>query len=225
MKTIKNKIKHFLGRYPFLFSIFYRLQGKNLKLLFCNSTEIVIEGFPRSANTWAVVFFEYFQKRGVNIAHHLHVESQLISAVKNNVPAILLIREPELCIKSLLVRENLASVNSSLRRYIRFYGTLLPYKDKMVVAEFRRVTSDMSSVIDSCNKKFGTQFNIGVMNETIKKELYGFIEAVNIKEDNGHETHVARPSQERNEYYNRINFDDNPYLKEAYVIYEKFTSN
>lgn len=225
MTNIKNKIKHFLGQYPILFSVFYRAQGKNLKLLFCNSTELVIEGYPRSANTWAVVFFEFFQKRRVDIAHHLHTESQLISAAKNSIPAIVLIRHPEDCIKSLLIRENMANIKSALKRYKNFYNNLMPYKNWFVIAEFDEVTRDMPSIIAKCNSKFGTNFCVGEINDEVKKLIYQEIDSINNRLDSGVETHVARPSNQRNSLYKEMNLDEcKNLLDEALSTYRKFLS-
>lgn len=223
MIKIRNSFKHFVGKYPLFFSAFYRLQGKNLKLLVCDSTELVIEGFPRSANTWAVVFFEYFQKRGVDIAHHLHVESQLIYAARKDIPAIVLIREPEGCIKSLLVREKHYTIERALHRYIEFYENLMPFRAKMIIANFEEVVGRMPYIIEKCNLKFGTRFNAGEMNETTTARIYSEIEAVNHRLDNGKETHVARPSPKRESSYNNFTFEGHEkLLGRATQTYKKF---
>jgi len=48
----------YVGRHPFLFYNFYRLKPSRRDLLVDRRTRIVIEGFPRSGNTFAVVAFE-----------------------------------------------------------------------------------------------------------------------------------------------------------------------
>src|SRR5437773_3659904 len=58
-------------------------------------TEIVIEGFPRSATSFAVAAFRLAQDREVVVGHHVHSPAQVIEAVRRGVPAIVLVREPE----------------------------------------------------------------------------------------------------------------------------------
>src|SRR5437773_4880663 len=67
-------------------------------------TEIVIEGFPRSATSFAVAAFQMAQDHTVDIAHHTHSPSQVIEAVRRGIPTLLLVREPEDAILSHVVR-------------------------------------------------------------------------------------------------------------------------
>src|SRR5215475_3743171 len=122
------------------------------------TTEIVIEGYPRSGNTFAVVAFRLAQGREIEIAHHLHAAAQIKRATRLDVPAIVLIREPSEAILSLVVRDPYASMRWALRSYIRFYSAVVPYLEKTVVAPFTTVTSDLASVIRMVNTRYGTAF-------------------------------------------------------------------
>jgi hypothetical protein len=122
------------------------------------TTEIVIEGYPRSGNTFAVVAFRLAQGREIKMAHHLHAAAQIKRAARLDVPAIVLIREPSEAILSVVVRDPHASVRWALRSYIRFYSTVLPYLDKAVLAPFATVTSDLASIIRMVNTRYGTAF-------------------------------------------------------------------
>lgn len=199
LKIGKNHVKHFLGQYPELFNTVYKSLGKNVnqELLCGKETEIVIEGFPRSANTFAVVYFDIAQNGQVKIAHHLHIEGQLIWAARNNFPGIVLIRNPEDCIRSLLVRESNATIESSLKRYIKFYENLIPYESNLVIAPFERVITDMAAVIIECNKKYGTRFNVLEHTHDVEIRVYKRIDEINDRLDSGRESHVARPSLTR----------------------------
>lgn len=122
------------------------------------TTEIVIEGYPRSGNTFAVVAFRLAQGREVEIAHHLHAAAQIKRAARLDVPAIVLIREPSEAILSVVVRDPHASMRWALRSYIRFYAAVTPYLEKTVVAPFSKVTSDLASIIQMVNTRYGTSF-------------------------------------------------------------------
>lgn len=85
-------------------------------------TEIVIEGFPRSANTFAVVASTQAQgARPIRIAHHLHAEAQVLAGVERKLPVIVLIRQPEDAIRSLKIAFPDQDENRMLRLYLRFY--------------------------------------------------------------------------------------------------------
>lgn len=124
-----------------------------------SDTELVIDGYTRSATTFAVFAFQLAQDRPVRMAHHLHAPAQLIAAAKMGIPVLSLIREPEETILSQLVREPGISLRGALVAYARFYSCLLPYRSRMVVGEFQEVTQNFGSVIRQLNDRFGTSFN------------------------------------------------------------------
>ena len=91
------------------------------------ATELVIEGYMRSANTFAVYAFQSAQRRPVALAHHLHAPAQLIRAARRGVPALVLIRDPEDTILSQVQWEPDISMRAALMTYVRFYRALEPY--------------------------------------------------------------------------------------------------
>jgi hypothetical protein len=135
-------------------------------------TEICIEGFPRSGNTFAVIAFQQAQPRTISIAHHVHAPGSIITAVRLGTPAIVLIREPEQAVLSLVVRYPQLSLAQVLRGYRRFYEPLLPLRDRVVVGRFEDVTTDLGSVIREVNGRFGTAFaEFEATDDNVKKVL------------------------------------------------------
>jgi hypothetical protein len=120
-------------------------------------TDLVIDGYFRSANTFAVYAFQLSQDRPVRLAHHLHAPAQLIMAARTGIPALLLLREPQGAILSELLYDDVA-LPDALVAYARFYSCLLPYLDSFVVGEFAQVTSDFGAVIRRLNARFSTSF-------------------------------------------------------------------
>jgi hypothetical protein len=140
------------------------------------TTEIVIEGYPRSGNTFAVVAFRQAQGREIKMAHHLHAAAQIKRAARLGVPAIVLIREPSEAILSVLVRDPHASMRWALHSYVRFYSTVLPYLEKAVVAPFATVTSDLGSIIRMVNTRYGTAFKEFVPTEDAMNSVQQAVE-------------------------------------------------
>jgi hypothetical protein len=122
------------------------------------ATELVIDGFTRSATTFAVYAFQLSQGTPVRLAHHLHAPAQLIEAARRRIPVLALIREPRGAILSQLIREPDVALRDALVAYSRFYEHLLPYRGSFVVGEFRQVTNDFGAVVRQLNRRFGKQF-------------------------------------------------------------------
>lgn len=123
------------------------------------ATELVIDGYTRSASTFAVYALQTAQPTPVRLAHHLHAPAQLIAAARAGVPALAVIREPQGAILSQLIREPDVMLRDAMVAYARFYERLLPYRDRLVVADFEEVTKDFGAVIRRINIRFGTSLS------------------------------------------------------------------
>jgi hypothetical protein len=122
-------------------------------------TELVIDGYTRSATTFAVYALQLAQVRPVRLAHHLHAPAQLIEAAKRGVPALALIREPEGAVLSHVAREPWVDMRDAADGYARFYGCLMPYRSHFVVGEFEQVTHDFATVVRNLNDHFNLALN------------------------------------------------------------------
>ena len=122
-------------------------------------TDVVIDGFPRCANTFATIAFQLAQREPVRIAHHLHAPAHLAAAVETEIPGILLIREPIGAVSSEAIRERPIRIGTVLSAYGRFYEHVLPYLDRLTVGEFSVVTTGLGRVIDALNERCGTVFD------------------------------------------------------------------
>jgi hypothetical protein len=123
-------------------------------------TELVVDGYMRSANTFAVYALQLAQRRPVRLAHHLHAPAQLLEAVRRGVPALALIREPEGVILSQVQWEPGVSMHAALTTYARFYSQLLPVATRLVIGEFSEMTDNPGAVIARANERFGTALDL-----------------------------------------------------------------
>lgn len=165
------------------------------------TTEIVIEGYPRSGNTFAVVAFRLAQGREITMAHHLHAAAQIKRAARLDVPAIMLIRKPSDAVLSLIIRDPHASMRWALRSYIRFYSAALPYLGKTVIAPFATVTSDLASIIRLVNTRYGTSFKEFVPTEgaldSVRHRVEWMARRDSMMTGWDHRRGVALPSEQR----------------------------
>jgi hypothetical protein len=197
MHVFKQRLQLYAGRHPRLYFGLYGVKPKNRRLSVDRMTQLVIEGFPRSANTFAVVAFEHAQRESVRLAHHLHVPAQVIRAAQWRIPSLVLIREPVDAILSLMVRHPEVSASHALHHYISFYEGIVEYHHAYVVGLFDDVTKDYGTIIERVNAKFGTRFSPYYGTEENTRDVFARIEEINRIEDGGLEEQVARPSAAR----------------------------
>ncbi|MBW1741771.1 MAG: hypothetical protein JRJ42_11720 [Deltaproteobacteria bacterium] len=236
---MQREMSAFLSRFPVLFMpmvrLFLILQKQKFKMphiLVSNDTELVIEGYPRSANTFAVVAFELAQGRPVSIAHHLHLPLNVVLAAKRNLPCLVLIRDPDEAVLSLTVGFLKTGIRQALREYVRFYKRIKPYREHYVVASFEEVTQDFGLVIRKMNRKFGTNYREFEHTPENVKKCFERIELITFWQDRlprVNEVTVPRPSLYRQALKDKIERGlQSPALeglrKPAYYLYQDFLS-
>lgn len=246
--SLYYKLRNFSRQYPVLFLPFARWRWSRWRQkhnigglgpepaapnLVTKNTEIVIEGFPRMGNTFAHIAFKMAQNRVIEIGHHTHAAAQVVAAARMNIPTLVLIRKPEPAIISYLIGDfdPSLSIEQSLGEYISFYKTVLPYRDKCVIAEFDDVTNQYGDVIKAVNRKYSTSFIPFDHTDENVQECFRWIEE-GFKQTFGKlsEKVVCRPSESRESIKKTIKeqFSRKEYerlRKEANELYEQLTLN
>ncbi len=171
-------LQSILGAYPALyFPLFARKYPFN-QMAVGKDTQLCIEGFPRSANSYAVVAFR-LANPDVPVAHHLHVPAQLLRAHRLGIPALLLIRRPEEAVASFLVFQQSSEVDLYLRAYIRFHRPLRRLADDLVVADFSTITQNTNAVIRALNRKYSRSFNLLAPDKENEQRIFARLKEVN----------------------------------------------
>jgi hypothetical protein len=184
---------------PQLFYALARSRGFPSNQLVGPETQLVIEGFPRSANSYAVVGFQIAQPTWLPVAHHTHAPAQIIRAADRGIPLLVPIRHPRDAIASLLIRDRRYTVDLAVEAYASFHETILPYLGSMVLARFEDVTRDLGGVIQRVNRQFRTSFALPPgADDDFRAACFRVIEEIDIR-TGGNERTVARPSAWRQE--------------------------
>ncbi len=118
------------------------------------STGLVVEGFPRSGNTFCAEAFRVVSDGRYEIVSHVHHVAQVKSAVKLGIPTIVVIREPVACLASYLVGGPHATVRGVLREYIAYHAGLRRQIPQCMVVDFSDLISDVEAVIARANQAF-----------------------------------------------------------------------
>ncbi|HEX2089551.1 MAG TPA: hypothetical protein VHI54_06455 [Actinomycetota bacterium] len=170
-------------------------------------TDIVIEGFPRSGNTFAYTAFLMAQSRPVRAAGRVHAPAQLIAAARWGIPGIVLIRHPDEAIPSFLIRHPRTGVRQAIRGWLRFYAPLRPYLNRFVVATFDQATRNLGQVIETVNDRFGTDFTPFRHTEENVRKVWEAIDRdyrTRVGEGAEFDRIVARPSPRREEQRRQV---------------------
>lgn len=123
-----------------------------------STTDVCVEGFAFSANTFAYVSV-LDSNPHLNVAHHTHALGQVIAAARRSIPTALLVREPLATLESLIVFDgNISRIGSTCSRWIDFHERLMPaiVEGKVVVCPFHRVTTNPAYTVLALNSSFGT---------------------------------------------------------------------
>lgn len=134
--------------------------------------DILIEGFPRSANTFATHAFIISQNRTVKVGNHFHSPAQFALAQRFRIPAMLVVREPLGAIRSMATYDPAQSIPNIALRYIHFHKKVLPFKAHYFVAEFDAITSDFGALIRRLNERFGTSFSTPIHDEAFTQSVF-----------------------------------------------------
>ena len=120
---------------------------------------LLIEGFPRSANSFAREAFISAQPRPVRVVSHFHSSAMFALAERHAVPALLVIREPISACAALMIYADRETATSALIRYIAFHEPLIRRRRPLALAPFEEATRDFGQIIERLNTRFGTQYD------------------------------------------------------------------
>jgi hypothetical protein len=228
--SLKKWLQINAGKHPAVFFSFYWLSRRDRTCIVTPETQLVIEGFPRSANAFAAVAFRQAQNEKVRVARSSHVPAQVIRAARWQIPTLVLIRKPKDAILSLVIRDPV-SVDQALRHYVSFYKTVEKYRSAYVLGLFEEVTEDYGEVIRRVNEKFETTFSLFRHDEQNVNKVFARIDRNYIKRhgETYRETKVSRPYAVREEMKHEVGQDlENPkrrkLIAEAEAVYARLSS-
>jgi len=174
IRTARRWAKTVVGARPTLFFPLFRPRSAFDDLLVTRTTDLCIEGFPRSANSFAVQAIRHAQPHPIEIAHHTHVPANAMRACEWDIPTVVLVRAPDDAIVSRIALDKEGQLVEQgantprqrvafpawLHAWRSFYRALVPYREqgRLIVAPFPAVIQDMGHVIEQVNAHFGTTF-------------------------------------------------------------------
>jgi hypothetical protein len=224
-----------LEQSPLLYLKLMRFRWRHIKdkhKIICPKTAVMIEGFYRSANSFAVKAFRHTNdpERKLSVATHLHSTAHILVGIKWKIPTLVLLRDPDEAIPSLMsLASQLKKIGDFERSredqekyirywtgyYARFYERLYPVRSQFVLGHFPDVTRDFNLCIEALNDKFNADFKPFTHTPEVVREIF-----------DSAKVHLS-PSEEREKlkvaYREAYHASGNaPARQRAKAIYERF---
>lgn len=229
---LRDRLRVASRKYPIFLETYWRWREHPLKAMRVTrrGDDAVIDGFPRSSNTFATHAF--FHSQGdVKLGNHVHAPGQFVLAQRYGVPAMLVLRDPREATLSLSVFEENFTPALSYHWYVGFHRKMLDLED-FIVAPFEEVTSDFGRSIERLNERFGTSFKRYEASEQATEAV--FARMARAREERmkalggvyGDPMRIARPTAEKDEQKERMkkaftNPELEPVKREAQDLYEQ----
>lgn len=166
--------------------------------------DLWIDGYPRSANSFAVESFR-IANPNARIRSHRHIPTFILNALECNKPGIFLLRKPEDAVVSWAIFWD-AELGQCLDYYIDFHRPLGARAAELFVASFDVVIRDFNEVIRQFNGRFGTEYATAPNGLPTRDLCFSAIEDSAFRHPEGgvNELRVSRPSRHREELKPRL---------------------
>jgi hypothetical protein len=127
-------------------------------------TDLVIEGFPRCANTWTEALIRTAGP-DLKLAHHSHASAHVIAATRRGIPALVLYRDPDAAVRSLLAMYGArVSAAEAFADYAAFYSAVLRLDSAhILLVPFAQATEAPESVITNLVQRFDLALRVDLV--------------------------------------------------------------
>ena len=195
-------ITRFLWSRPEIYRIYLRRRhGTNL---FNPDLQLVIDGFPRSGNSYSGRMIGLSQGENFKFLSQCHCPPFLLAALKMGTPAALTLRQPEDSAVSWVILRKLP-MDVVLKLYIDFHRVLLRQRKKLLVLNFKTITGDFSLVLRMMNRRFGLKLDVPENIHATKEEAFSHIDSYYQQQPGGYDPmKVARPHPERDQMKEQV---------------------
>ena len=204
---MKSYLRTFIRKRPALYFAFALISPKIARNRARRNSDLILEGFPRSANSYSLNFFRNCQSDTYRIAHHLHAPAQVVYGCQHGIPCMVLIRNPEDAFCSLKVMSPDVSFAEMIADYCSFYEVAWQYREKIYFAIFEDVVNDFNPSILAFNDRFGTTFQSANDTEEKVAETFETLQEYNKTEKKGNQWELPIPTEEKNQKKQAIRDD------------------
>jgi hypothetical protein len=200
-KTLRHRLHAAFIESPALRPAYLRCRRRLRPLAPDERTVLVVEGFPRSANTYVVAaLYETNPQLRGRVAHHLHSYRSVMEGARRGLAVVVLVRAPLDAVASLIQRYPDLSARLALRQYIAFHRRLLPLLPSLIVIPFDRAVAHLDTVVAEIDERTGLGLAPYDRSSELESRVRRAVERMELEDGGRHavrESAVARPSPVR----------------------------
>jgi len=178
-RRIARRLRDAVARSPALYLPFKRWLFRGHSEIVDRRTDVVIDGFPRSGNSYLEAAFRMAQPGPAHVAHHVHAPAQILRAARLRVPTIVLFREPRATCASLLLEwDALYSPGEALVAYGDYYAAVLRVRERITLVSFECATRHPERAIAALNERSGRNFSLPPAGESGGAQIVSFMDTL-----------------------------------------------
>ena len=195
-----------------------------------SDTDVVIEGFPRSANTFLVHAFEMAVSGKLKVAHHFHDPCQIGLAIRSQIPCFVIIRNP----LDAIVSWKLKAPNIDVRLMLRIYDSFYRYafeKEQVIFLRYSDVVGYTPKIVRAIlqHSEPSLQADLASLTEErIFHSIDNHKRAREGKHSGNFDLTVARPTKEKEDLKRTLRSDistqEKVLLSEVSLFYKNILS-
>jgi len=193
-------------------------------------TDVVIEGFPRSANTFLVHALELAVNGNIKIAHHLHDPCQIRCAVHRQIPCFVIVRDPLDAVVSWKLKAPYMDTELMLRIYGTFYRYAIRFEQSIIFLHYSDVVSHPKAVVSEILRRSVLDMHIDLATVTEARVFQSIDERKRARKEipgQSFDLSVARPSEAKEKLKcilrDEIADNETKLLSELMTLYENLT--
>lgn len=201
LKKFRILITRPIRKHPWAYYnlLYLRPRYRKYSMLVTKATDIVVEGFPRCANTFAVAYLSVTNRDPLTIARHTHSIAQIKMALTLHKPTAILIREPSDAVASWAVRDNIP-LKYALSEYVSFYTFIERHIAHLVIVDFATLIKTPSVLPERLNRRFNLGLTVENSSTEVLSKVANLVESME-RDYSGavadFEAKVSRPSEKR----------------------------
>lgn len=194
LHRINHSLRCFFWSRPGLYRPLGMLRGKGDVFRF--DFDLMVEGYPRSANTYMANLLRVTQPR-FRVKTRSHIPCHAIAAAEAGIPVLMLLRNPLDCISSYaILKEESATIH--LRYYLAYHEVLRERTDGMFLVDFDAATNSSFEVLKAFDETYGLGFDHAFDFAAKQAEALALIDREGTRPDGTVDYRfLNRPTQER----------------------------
>ena len=167
MRAFFSPLIRFFKESPVLFRIWYHLYRRWNGVaidFFGPTTALYLDGYPRSGNTFSIFLVQNIWP-DLPLIHHFHAIAPIKIALGQQIPVIILIRDPAEAISSYYLKYLILSGKSSIEQkldklllqrlvqdYLHYYKWIFEHRYQLNIVEFRQLVSKPELLMQAVNR-------------------------------------------------------------------------